>query len=135
MTIFQSWFDRSDPLNYDPLLLRAPPSGVASKHVFMSYGTGDTYSPKSTLDLTALAVALPPVIPVLSDVGEVTGIPRPVSLNRIGGDGPARTAACFQYAPPAGADGHFVATDVPEAVADWAAFFGSWLETGTPTVP
>jgi predicted esterase len=133
MTLFQSWFERSDPINYNELIVRAPPMGIASKHVFMSYGTMDTYTPKSTLDLNAQSLGLPPVAPLQSDYG-VAAISRPISLDVTGGDGALRTAAVFQYVP-SGYDGHFVASDNPSAVADWLAFLSSWLATGTPTVP
>jgi hypothetical protein len=40
LTLFQSYFDRSDPLNYNPLIITRPPGQLPSKHVWMSFGTG-----------------------------------------------------------------------------------------------
>jgi hypothetical protein len=135
MTLFQSYFERSDPVNYVPLILRTPPMGVASKHVYMSYGSMDTFTPRGVLQHNARGLGIPPVLPILSgeDYG-TTGKARPVSVNLNGGDGKPRTAACFMYAP-SGYDGHFVSTRNPAAVADWLAFVTSWLMTGTPVGP
>jgi hypothetical protein len=141
MTIWQTYFDAIDPVNYDPLIVKTPPAGVASKHVFMPWGQDDTYSPASkpnaldsTLSITARTMGLQLAAPQLVSIGLGAAINRPVSLNRNGGDGQARTAACFQYAPD-GYDGHFVSTQNPAAVVDWAAFLTSAAATGTPTVP
>lgn len=135
MTLFQTYFERSDPVNYAPLILRAPPAGVPTKHVFMSYGTNDTYTPRAVQQTNARGLGVPPVAPILPDEDyEIAAIQRPVSLNLTGGDGAQRTAVCVQY-PNGDYDGHFVAVENPAAVADWVAFVTSWLETGTPTVP
>jgi hypothetical protein len=132
LTIFQSFFDRSDPLNYNPLIIRRPPEMVPSKHVWMSYGSSDTYTPASTLEASVASLGL-------TRDPAVTGGPpasthRPTSLDVTGGDGKMRTAGVYGY-DPSGYDGHFVATLNPKAVADWTAFIESYLATGTPTVP
>jgi len=133
ITLFQSFFDRSDPLYENPLLVSSPPAAVGAKHVFMSWGTGDTYTPRATLEANARSLGLPPVAPVLEDYGTI-GIPRPVSMNMTSAGAVKRTAAAFQYAPAA-YDGHFVALRNPAAVADWTAFLQSAFATGTPAVP
>jgi hypothetical protein len=129
MTIFQSFFDRSDPLNYNPLIIKRPPGKIASKHVWMSLGTMDTYTPASTLDASAASLGL-----ARDDGGTPAGTKRPVSLNVTGGDNAMRTAGLFVYTPD-GYDGHFVATKKPAAVKDWTAFIQSYLATGKPAVP
>ncbi|HEY2902187.1 MAG TPA: hypothetical protein VGL59_16520 [Polyangia bacterium] len=137
MVLFQSFFDRSDPLNYNPMIVRRPPAGVGSKNVFMSWGTSDTYTPQETLTANALSLGIPPVNPVLQAY-DFAGIARPVTANIAAGDGKQRTAAVFQYNPATGAgayDGHFVALQNAAAIADWAAFLSSALASGTPTVP
>jgi predicted esterase len=134
LTIFQSFFDRSDPLNYNGLIIQAPPAKLHSKHVFMSYGTLDTYTPASTLQATEASLGLPHPMTVLLDGPPTPTGPRPVSLNMKGGDGQMRTAGMFVYSPD-GYDGHFVALQNPAAITDWSAFLGSYLATGTPTVP
>ena len=133
MTIFQTVLERSDPVNYNPLIVRRPPGGIASKHVYMSYAPGDTYSPPATMEMSARGLGAPSVMPVIDDLESGAAIARPVSLNKAGGDGPQRTVAVFQYQPTG--DGHFVSTDVAQAITDWTAFLSSYVATGTPTVP
>ncbi|RMH41361.1 MAG: hypothetical protein D6689_11380 [Deltaproteobacteria bacterium] len=133
MTVFQTYFDPADTVNFAPLLIRRPPAGVASKHVLMTYGPGDTFSPPASLERMAGAAALDVVEPVIEDIDRPT-VARPVGLNKTGGDGAARMGAVFQYQPD-GYDGHFVAQRNPAAVADWLAFFTSLADTGAPAVP
>jgi hypothetical protein len=133
MTIFQSFFDRSDPLNYNPLIIRRAPGKVATKHVYMSWGTADTYTPRSTLQANALSLGLAPAGKVLDDYG-TAAITRPVAANVLASDGAMRTAAVVQY-DPSGYDGHFVALQNPTATADWTAYLTSFFATGKPTIP
>jgi len=134
MSVLQNFFDSSDMVNYAPLLVRRPPDGVASKHVYMSYGATDTFSPAETLQAMARSTGLDQVAGDPDDLGVGT-TERPVTLNVTAGDGPGRTAAVFQYAAPDGVDGHFVAFQVPQAVADWTAFLTSLIADGVPAVP
>ena len=132
MTLWQWYFDSADPVNFAPLLIARPPAGLSRKHVFMSWGQGDTFSPAPTLNVTANTIGLPVVNPPIEDIGSGT-VSRPVSANlQRGAD--TLTGACFQYAPD-GYDGHFVLTRNPAAIADWKAFVNSAIATGTPTVP
>jgi hypothetical protein len=132
LTIFQSFFDRSDPLNYNPLIITRPPGKIASKHVWMSYGSMDTYTPQSTLEASVHSLGLPRDAQVMG--GPPASTHRPVRLDVAGGDGQMRTAGVFGY-DPSGYDGHFVATKNPMAITDWSAFIQSYLATGTPAVP
>jgi hypothetical protein len=132
LTIFQSFFDRSDPLSYNPLIIRRPPTMIPSKHVWMSYGTMDTYAPASTLDASVASLGLPED-GTMGPAGPPS-TKRPTDLNVMGGDGMKRTAGVYVYQPD-GYDGHFVATKNPSAIADWTAFIESYLSNGTPSVP
>lgn len=134
MTIWQTYFDRIDPVNFAPLVLARPPAGVASKHVYLPWGDGDTFSPEATMNITARAMRLELAEPVVEAINGLATTARPVTLNQRAGDGADRTAACFQYAPD-GYDGHFVSTRNASAVDDWVEFLTSHAETGTPTVP
>lgn len=99
------------------------------------WGKGDTYSPDNTMTITARAMGLPLAPPVVQAITGMSTIARPVSANRTGGDGPSRTAACFQYQTDGSYDGHFVSTRNPGAIADWTAFLTSAVGAGTPRVP
>ena len=134
MTIWQLFFDRIDPVNYAPLLVRRPPSGVPSKHVWMAWGKGDNFSPEATLTATGFAAGMFIAAPVVTPIGLATDA-RPITPNRPAGDGPTRFATLFQYDPAGAFDGHFVALQNPTAVSEWTAFLTSMATTGVPTVP
>jgi hypothetical protein len=139
MIIFQNYFERTDPLNYGPLILRRPPDGITPKHVYQSYGLGDTYSPPRTLANTAKAIGLPVVMPVLESLADPTTpkVPtttRPVIGNLTAGNGMEVTGAVFQY-PQGTVDGHFVSSNDAQAINDWLAFLQSYLLAGTPHIP
>ena len=139
MVVFQTYFDRSDPMVYAPLFVRRPPTGAVGRHVLHTYGLGDTYAPPTTLGNVTKALGVPVVGPVLEAVTDpvaaaVGATARPIIADVKAGDGQNVTAATFQYAP-AGYDGHFVALENPDAIADWTTFFQSYLLIGTPHVP
>jgi hypothetical protein len=134
MTIWQTFFDRIDPVNFAPLVVARPPAGIASKHVHLPWGQDDTFSPESTMNITARAMRLQLAAPVVEAVTGLTTVARPVSGNRSGGDGVDRTAACYQYASDGTYDGHFVSTRNASAVSDWVDFLTSAATAGTPTV-
>jgi hypothetical protein len=135
LTIWQSFFDRSDPINFNRSISNAPLAGRTAKHLYMSWGSGDTYSPPITLKLNAITLGVSPVNPFNpNDLGEMPGaVGRPVSLNMTVPGG-SKTGVVIQYDPPSGTDGHFVATRNTSAVRDWTAFVTTFL-TGTPTIP
>lgn len=133
MVLWQTFYDVIDPINFAPLLVKRPPAGVASKHVMQLWGKGDTYSPESTMNNTGLAAGLVAAEPLVANNG-LGADSRPITPGRAGGDGQLRLAAQFQYDGGAGFDGHFVATRVPAAIADWKAFLTS-LAAGAPAVP
>ena len=117
----------------NPLIVRRAPPTIGTKHVYMSWGKGDSYTPRSTLDANARSLGLAPAGNVV-DAFDVTPITRPVSANVTGSDDVPRTAAVAQYQPN-GYDGHFVATKNDDAIADWSAFLTSYFTTGQPTIP
>jgi hypothetical protein len=134
MTIWQTFFDPIDPINYDALVIQRPPAGIPSKHVLMTYGIGDTYAPENTLQLTARTMRLQQGDPLISTIPGLAELARPLGSNRVGGDGVTRTAIVVQY-QPGNYDGHFVAQENAAAVTDWTAFFDSAATSGTPTIP
>ena len=135
MIIWQTFFDRIDPLNFDALVLANPPAGASSKHVHLIWGKNDTFSSTATIGLTARTMGLALAEPVVEAIGGLTTVARPVSGNRTGGDGVTRTAACVQYESDGSYDGHLVGARHPAAIADLRAFLTSMAASGTPTVP
>ncbi len=133
MVVWQTFFDSVDTLHYAPLLIKRPPAGLASKHVYMSWGENDSFSPQPTLETMARAIGLPVAAPLIADLGTGT-VARPVTLNVTAGDANNRSAACFQYTSE-GFDGHFAALRNAQAVIDWVAFLSSAVSAGDPVVP
>jgi hypothetical protein len=141
MILWQTFFDAIDPVNFDRLVVSKPPTGVPSKHVFMTWNKDDHYAPKSTLTVTSQVMGLQQACTTCdaSDPSYIEPIgtkdPRPVTNDKAGGDGQTRTAAVFQYVTTGSYDGHFVAFQNASAVTDWKAFLTSLAATGTPNVP
>lgn len=133
MVLWQTFFERIDPISFTQLLVVNPPAGVASKHILQTWSATDTYSAKESLTATAKSARLFQAEPVIEAIG--TADARPITTNRTAGDGPIRFATVFQYASDGTYDGHFVAQRNAQAIADWTAFFTSLVSTGTPTVP
>lgn len=137
MILLQTFFDPIDPANHVARLVRTPPTGVASKHVLQTWSATDTYAPKATLTATAqvggFSLAAPPTGSVIEAIATVD--PRPITAAVAAGDGKTRFATVFEYATDGSYDGHFVATEHPQAIADWTAFFASLAAGGSPTVP
>jgi hypothetical protein len=139
LTLLQQWIDPGDPLNLAPLALKRPVAGKTPKHVFETFGLGDTFSPPKTLTAFSVAAGLGLAEPPegVDPTGDNdTGL---TAETKIEGNFTAAnvdfTGAVRQYAPPAGTDGHFVAFDVSEATADVVGFLEA-LGTGTlPSVP
>lgn len=68
LNLFQMMLEPADPLNYAPLFLHQRPKGHAPKHLLLSQGLTDHYTPNSTTDALATAIGLPIVGPVLRPV-------------------------------------------------------------------
>jgi hypothetical protein len=136
MILWQTFFDRIDPINYDGMLVKRPPPGTASKHVMLTWGRDDTFSPESTLTNTAIAAGVLQASPALVPIVALTFDQRPVTMSPgvAGGDGPTRFGAVFQYDGQMAFDGHFVALQLNQAISDWRAFFVS-VAAGAPAVP
>ncbi len=134
IAIWSNYFDRSDPVNFNRLIVTNPVAGRSPKHVFMSWGEGDTFSPRATLEANAIMLGAPVVAPALYKSDPMPGpVQRPVRLN-LAAPGGNVTAGVFQYNPD-GYDGHFVAWRNPTALADVTAFITSFFATGVPNVP
>src|SRR5437588_499592 len=104
--------------------------GAAPKHVLMTYGLGDTYSPVETMRNFALVAHLHPASPVLDEYGLPIDAP-PVKGNVQSG-GVDITAVQAQYKPDM-YDGHFVASRDAGARKSVAKFIGTFIKDGTPT--
>lgn len=144
IAIAQTWFERTDGINYAPLMVREPPRGddgvpLAPRNVLQTEGFVDTFTPNPALE--AFATALGGDLVRTVDATDVAGLAlrgRDVLAPPFSGNvevaGTRVTAALAQYAQVADSDGHFVVFDVPAARQQAAAFLGTLARTGVATV-
>jgi hypothetical protein len=133
LTLFQTWFDRADPIHYGRLMISSPPPGSTAKNVFKSWGTMDTYTPTGTLEIderNLAAQGLPTVTLTPADGKPSNTTTRPVQNNLAG-----VTGVAVQYAIGNATDGHFVAFQVSSAVQDWTSFLTSYVTMAQPQLP
>jgi hypothetical protein len=139
LALVQTWIERSDPVNYGPLLARTPPLGpdgapMAPKHIFQSEGLIDDYTPPISIEALATSIGGNPVAPVLQDIPGLTLRGREVLSAPVTGNVDGTTVVLLQYEESAGSDGHFVVFDVPAAETQSAEFLGTLAQTGTATL-
>ncbi|HEY4056155.1 MAG TPA: hypothetical protein VGM39_06075 [Kofleriaceae bacterium] len=137
--LVQMWLDRSDSVNFAPLMTRNPVTvdGVqnAPRNIFQTEGFTDTYAPN--IGLEAFATALGGDIVDEPDKKPVEGVtlrgrttkPAPISGNLNGA-----TAVLAQFNMQPGSDGHFVVFDIQRAKTQADSFLGTLSSTGTATV-
>ena len=139
LALVQMWIERSDPINYAPLMVRETPTvdGVKlePRNILHTEGFTDTYSPN--VGIEAFATALGADIVDLPDKAPIAGvtlrgrstIPAPITNNLDG-----KTAVLAQYKMRPGSDGHFVVFDIPAAQQHAGKFLGTLARTGQATV-
>jgi len=134
LSLLQQWIDPGDPLNFARYVATEPLEGHSAKHLFQTYGTGDSYAPPVTLAIYARAGELPLVKPVLEDVGKsplstpLDTVDSPLSGNVANG---TITQGMREYKKVS--DGHFVVFEEPTAKADMVRFF-SQAVSGVPAI-
>ena len=137
LSLLQQWIDPADPLNF-AAIIRQPLGGHTGKHVFQTFGVGDTYSPPVTMATFAVAAGLKQVSPHSSAKPVYEDeLPGPVALGLSGNVGTGNTALTLgfrQYGAPKGRDGHFVVFDVPAANDDMVLFLNGAAGTTPPVV-
>ena len=134
LAIFQAYFDAADPVNFARRLTADPVMGAPGRHVFMTYGPGDSFSPEATMRAYSLAARLRLVRPLL---GETWGLAEedPPVMGNIMVDMVPFTMGLRQYDPTAAmVDGHFVAFGTPEGQADVTRFLVGALAGNVPTI-
>lgn len=119
--------DVSDPTNYGHLIIDAPLSGYAPKHVLMTQGLSDEFTPPKSMEALALAMRIPILEPAMStfEASELLGITSAGS--RAQGNVNGATAALIQFD-----GGHFVAFD-DAARSRTQSFFETAL-SGSPVI-
>jgi hypothetical protein len=151
LALAQMLVDPVDPLAYARDIVLEPrqtASGRFSpKSIYMTVGvnpdgTGDRFTPPRGIEVHAVAMGLPFVLPLQRDVPEasygappqlmVTVPPSGVAGNLAGG---AASGAVAQWPVPPGGEGHFVVFDVPGARAQAAGFLRALADGAPGRVP
>jgi hypothetical protein len=133
LALIQTFYERVDPVNFGRRMWRDPRAGDLGRHVFQTWGQGDSFSPERTMNAFARSASLPLVGPQLSDIGLGAPVTAPVSGN-VMVDTTMRTAGLRQYAPPGGSDGHFVSTQSVQGREDATRFVLEALAGTVPTI-
>ena len=134
LNLFQLYLEPSDCVNFARLLIKSPLKGHDPKHIYMSQGLTDSYTPAPTTRSLAVAVGVQQARPVLEakDLEGLKVVDPPVQQNITSG-GKRVTAVIVQYKPE-GYDGHFVMFRNPDAKRHYSIFLGTAAETGIPVL-
>jgi predicted esterase len=139
LSLLQQWIDPAEPQNFARVASLEPLENHAAKHLFQTYGTGDTYSPPVTLGIYALAGGLAQVNPVHQYLGcdgsDLRACPLDIVDAPLSGNEHTDTITLGmrQYDPPSGRDGHFVVFDVQTANDDMVRFLSEAV-SGVPSI-
>ena len=113
---------------YGRYFIHEPLEGCEPKHIFLSQGWTDNYTPPVLTEALAVATGLELVWPWLEPLprlvlgGQSDALSRPVSGNLNGG---SITGVLLQYLAWGSADGHYVVDDNPNANLDYRHFLGT----------
>ena len=139
LALVQMFMERSDPVNYAPLMVRQT---MVPRSILVTEGYGDNYTPN--LSTEAFANALGSDLLKSSQSRPIEGLTLRGRTTRIApvagytsaaaASLPTLTSVLAQYRPPGANDGHFVVFDVPDARKQTAQFLGTLSATGTATV-
>lgn len=139
LALLQLWIERSDPVNYAPLMVRKPATvdgaPLTPRNLFQTEGFTDTYSPN--IGIEAFATAVGGDLVMLPDAQAFEGIAlrgRSVLTAPITGNLGGATVGLGQYAEEAGSDGHFVVFDIPSATRQSTQFLATLARTGQATI-
>lgn len=137
LSLIQVFIEPADPLNYGRYFIHEPLPGNGPKHIYLSQGWTDHYTPPVLTEALAMATGLELVGPWLEPQprlilgGQTDALQRPVTGNLMGG---SVTGVMLQYLAWGNSDGHFVVYDNPNANQDYRHFLGTAIRDGIPTV-
>ncbi len=152
LNLIQLFIERADPVNYGRTFIRDPVDGCAPKHIFLSQGLWDHYTPPKLTEALAVSIGLDLVQPWLEPTNrlalrEIQGLDpadvdpadtqlfaplaRPVAGNLVDG---TITGVLLQYNEWQNHDGHFVLFYNPEGNQDYRQFVGTYLHDGLPAI-
>ncbi|MCC6748066.1 MAG: hypothetical protein IT371_10435 [Deltaproteobacteria bacterium] len=160
LNLLQLFFEEVDSLNYGRSIISDPNKGVGGKHVFLSYGVSDSYTPPVTIEALTRVMGLSQVNQPAERCGDgICGgsescktcekdckpdscgpnppqfklIEAPVKENFTVG-GKKLTGAMVPYASDGTYDDHFVIFQNPNGKKQSMSFFGTAVKDGAPTI-
>jgi hypothetical protein len=135
LSILQMWVERSDSVNYGPLLVRDPAPGMEPRPIFQTMGFIDHYTPLPTIEAFAVSIGGNLVGPELDPIEGLALMGRSELAPPVSGNLGGTTAVLMQYNAAPSSDGHFVVFDVDAARRQSTQFLSTLASTGTATVP
>ena len=129
LTLIQGFFDPVDTLHTARNHIMRAGNASQAKHVFLSYGQGDTFTPPQAIETLAYVLG----------VRQIAGSPYSFGLEEesipAGGNFYEKTVTgLVSVVEPTDGDGHFVLFSHPIQHARVKQFLGSWLLGATPTI-
>ncbi len=138
LALLQMWVERSDTINYGPLLVREPPLGddgvaLAPMDIYQSMGFVDHFTPLPDIEALAVSIGGDHVGPVIEPIEGLAMRGRTVATAPVTTNLAGRTAVLVQYEATI-SDGHFVVFDTPGGRRQSARFLGTYATTGAATL-
>lgn len=138
LALLQMWIERSDTINYGPLLVREPPIGddgvrLPPMDVYQSMGFVDHYTPLPVIEAFAVSIGGDHVGPAIEPIEGLALRGRSLVQAPVTGNLEGRTAVLVQYEATA-SDGHFVVFDTPGGRRHTSQFLGTYAATGAATL-
>lgn len=134
--IMQPLLDPADPIHFARRFIQEPAPGHKAKHIAMTEGNQDKFTPPESIEALAAAIGLPIVEPFVQSSAplDLTGlgtVAPPLTQNLTGGDGTQVTGGLMQW----GGEGHFAIYDISDARIRYVQFFKTAIENGgVPTI-
>ena len=130
LTLLQGYFDPIDTLHSAGTHIVQPDPQASPKHVFLSYGLDDTYTPPQAIEALAR----------IFGVDQLEGADHSFGLNVVappasGNFNDGSTTGVVALAGLDDADGHFVLFTDPAQLTRVKTALGTWIVDGIPTVP
>ncbi len=133
LSVLQMWVERSDTINYGPLLVREPPPGLSARPIYQSMGFVDHFTPLATIEALAVSIGGDHVGPVIEPIEGLSLRGRDPVTAPVTGNLGGTTAVIVQYQATS-SDGHFVVFDVAAARRQSTQFLSTLASTGTATL-
>jgi len=133
LALLQTWVERSDTINYGPLLVRQPPRALPPMDIYQSMGFIDHFTPLPDIEALAVSIGGDLVAPTLAPIDGLTMRGRSVATAPVTSNLDGHTAVVVQYQATQ-SDGHFVVFDTAAGRRQSIKFLETYVETGRATL-